>query len=79
MKHLLILPIWLYRVLISPLKPRCCRFEPTCSQYAIEALRTHGSFRGTYLTIWRLLRCQPFCEPGFDPVPEKTIPPKTAA
>ena len=59
----------LYRRYISPLKPPMCRFHPTCSQYAIEALSVHGVFRGTWLATWRLLRCQPFSKGGFDPVP----------
>ena len=70
MKWLLMLPVWLYRKVISPLKPPMCRFEPTCSCYAMEALRVHGALRGSWLTLRRLLRCHPFCEPGFDPVPE---------
>ncbi len=68
------LPVWLYRRCISPWKPACCRFHPTCSGYALEALRVHGALRGSWLTLRRLLRCQPFCEPGFDPVP---VPPPT--
>lgn len=70
MKWLLMLPVWLYRKVISPLKPPMCRFDPTCSCYAMEALRVHGALRGSWLTLRRLLRCHPFCEPGFDPVPE---------
>lgn len=58
-----------YRRGISPLKPPVCRFEPTCSAYALEALERHGAFRGTYLTVWRILRCQPFSKGGYDPVP----------
>ena len=61
--------IRLYQRAISPWLPDCCRFEPTCSHYAIEALRVHGALRGSLLTVWRLLRCQPFCRGGFDPVP----------
>jgi putative membrane protein insertion efficiency factor len=72
MRRLLMLPVWIYRRFLSPLKPRCCRFEPTCSQYALEALATHGSVRGLWLTVRRILRCHPFCEAGYDPVP----PPK---
>jgi len=71
MRWLFLLPIWLYRRLISPWKPKSCRFVPTCSQYAMEAYRRHGSVRGTWLTMRRLLRCHPFCEPGYDPVPER--------
>ena len=67
-------PIRLYRRYISPLKPRMCRFSPTCSQYAIEALEAHGLLRGTYLATWRLLRCQPFARGGFDPVPPRDDP-----
>jgi len=64
-------PIRIYRRWISPLKPPMCRFDPTCSQYAIEALETHGLFRGTGLAAWRLLRCQPFAKGGYDPVPPR--------
>ena len=63
------LPIRLYRRCISPLKPPMCRFSPTCSAYAIEALEVHGLARGSLLAIWRLLRCQPFARCGHDPVP----------
>jgi hypothetical protein len=66
---LLSLPIHLYRWTIGPLLPRVCRFHPSCSAYALEALRIHGPFRGLYLTARRLLRCQPFHPGGFDPVP----------
>ncbi|MBQ5780547.1 MAG: membrane protein insertion efficiency factor YidD [Spirochaetaceae bacterium] len=51
--------------------PRCCRFYPTCSHYAHEAFRTHGFFRGGFLTTKRILRCNPFFKGGFDPVPKK--------
>ena len=61
--------IGFYQRAISPHLPKCCRFTPTCSQYALEAYRTHGFWRGSTLTIWRLLRCQPFCRGGYDPVP----------
>ncbi|MEI6129660.1 MAG: membrane protein insertion efficiency factor YidD [Planctomycetota bacterium] len=71
MKWLLMLPVWLYRRLISPWKPRTCRFSPSCSQYALLALREHGALRGSWLTLRRLLRCHPFTEPGFDPVPKR--------
>jgi len=64
-----ILLVILYQQIISPWIPVRCRFAPTCSHYAIEALKTHGFFKGSALTIWRLLRCQPFCRGGFDPVP----------
>ena len=60
-----------YQLTISPWLPRSCRFEPSCSQYAIDAFRIHGFFMGLALTVWRLLRCQPFCKGGFDPVPAR--------
>lgn len=58
-----------YRRLISPWLPRACRFVPSCSEYAEEALRGHGLWRGGWLTLWRLARCQPFCAGGIDLVP----------
>ena len=66
---LLILPIRFYRRFISPLTPPSCRFTPTCSQYAIEALQKHGPIRGLYLAIRRILRCHPWGGSGYDPVP----------
>lgn len=59
-----------YRRVISPAKKPCCRFSPTCSQYALEALSRFGLIRGSILAIWRILRCNPFCRGGIDPVPE---------
>ena len=58
-----------YQVCISPLKQPCCRFTPTCSQYAIEALRKHGPFKGLYLAVRRILRCHAWGGSGYDPVP----------
>ncbi len=69
MKYLCIGLIRLYRTFISPLKPNCCRFVPTCSAYALEAFEKRGFFVGLILTVYRLLRCNPFCKPGYDPVP----------
>lgn len=66
--------IWLvtgYRRFISPLLGPRCRFYPSCSAYAVEALRVHGALRGVGLTIWRLLRCQPFHPGGYEPVPPR--------
>lgn len=60
-----------YRRWISPLKPPTCRFIPTCSQYAIEALRVHGALRGSALATWRICRCHPFGGHGHDPVPPR--------
>ncbi|TGA98653.1 membrane protein insertion efficiency factor YidD [Sporolactobacillus shoreae] len=71
MKYLFIFLIRLYQKFISPLTPPSCRFYPTCSQYAVEAFERFGVFRGGWLTIMRLLKCQPFHQGGFDPVPEK--------
>jgi putative membrane protein insertion efficiency factor len=73
---LLSLPVHFYRRVISPLKPKTCRFEPTCSGYALDALRVHGAVKGSWLTLRRLCRCHPFCEPGFDPVPQKGMGPQ---
>ena len=67
--------IGLYRKFISPLKPPCCRFTPTCSAYAIEAFQKRGFFAGLILTIWRILRCNPFGRGGYDPVPERGFKP----
>jgi putative membrane protein insertion efficiency factor len=64
----LVAPIRLYQRLISPALPRRCKYEPTCSAYAAEALRTHGPLRGIVLATWRLLRCNPFSHGGHDPV-----------
>lgn len=61
--------IWFYRNCISPLTPPSCRYTPTCSQYAAEALRRHGLFKGLWLTVKRLLRCHPWGGSGYDPVP----------
>ena len=69
MKTLLILPIRFYQRFISPLLPPACRFTPTCSQYAIEAIQKHGALKGLYLAIRRLLRCHPRGGSGYDPVP----------
>ena len=71
MKYLAVFFIGLYQKCISPLKPPCCRFSPTCSAYAVEAFMKRGFFAGLILSVWRVLRCNPFCRPGYDPVPEK--------
>ncbi|MCC6671464.1 MAG: membrane protein insertion efficiency factor YidD [Planctomycetes bacterium] len=69
MRWLLLAPIAAYRRWISPLKPRCCRFEPSCSAYAQEAIAVHGAVRGLLLALRRILRCHPFGGLGHDPVP----------
>ena len=71
MKRLLIRIIELYQKNISPIKPGCCRFIPTCSAYAMEAIEVHGALKGGLLAVWRLLRCHPLCKGGYDPVPPK--------
>lgn len=72
MKYLCIWLIRFYQKVLSPLKRNpTCRFTPTCSAYAIEAFQKRGFFVGFGLTVWRILRCNPFCAGGYDPVPEK--------
>ena len=68
MKKILLLAIRGYQLLISPILPQSCRFTPTCSQYAVEAIRIHGAGRGFLLAVRRILRCHPFHPSGFDPV-----------
>jgi len=67
--HLVALPVRAYRLLLSPWVGHGCRFQPTCSAYALEALDRHGAFRGSLLTIRRLARCHPLGGQGYDPVP----------
>lgn len=69
MRWLLIRLVRFYQLFISPFFPPSCRFEPTCSQYAIEAIQTHGALKGGWMALKRIGRCNPFCEGGFDPVP----------
>ncbi|MDR1242924.1 MAG: membrane protein insertion efficiency factor YidD [Deltaproteobacteria bacterium] len=66
---LLIYLIRAYQRCISPFLPRSCRFYPTCSAYAIEAIASHGVIKGCLYALWRILRCHPFCAGGYDPVP----------
>ncbi len=68
MKKVLIILIKFYQRRISPMKKPCCRFYPTCSAYAIEAIEKKGVIRGSVMAIWRILRCNPFCKGGYDPV-----------
>ena len=70
-KYVLIIPIKGYRLILSPILGPSCRFQPTCSSYALEALEKHGLIRGTWLTIKRLAKCHPWGDYGIDPVPEK--------
>ena len=69
MKRLVLKMIRFYRASVSPLRPPCCRFVPTCSQYALEAVEKYGAWKGGWLALWRILRCNPFCKGGYDPVP----------
>jgi putative membrane protein insertion efficiency factor len=74
MKHICIWLVRLYQKYLSPLKRSpCCRFTPSCSAYAIQAFTKRGFFVGFGLTVWRILRCNPFCAGGYDPVPPKKI------
>ena len=66
---LLIIPVKIYQKLISPMFPASCRFVPTCSQYAVEALQKHGPIKGLYLAVKRILKCNPWGGSGYDPVP----------
>ena len=86
MARLMIACIRLYRRWISPMLGQHCRFHPSCSQYAMDALSLHGVVVGSALALWRLLRCQPFSRGGYDPVPtcggaakpSSTVPPPPA-
>ena len=71
MRNVLIFLVRAYQVTLSPLFRGCCRFEPSCSNYAIEALQVHGAWKGLWLTARRLLRCRPFGPHGYDPVPPR--------
>ncbi|MCD6449056.1 MAG: membrane protein insertion efficiency factor YidD [Thermotogaceae bacterium] len=71
MKRILIHLIRFYQKFISPLFPPTCRFEPTCSNYSIQALEKHGLLKGLYLSLRRIIRCNPLNEGGYDPVPEE--------
>ena len=77
MKKILVAPflflIKVYQTLISPFTPATCRFQPTCSQYSIEALKEHGIFKGSKLMVIRIFSCHPWGRSGYDPVPKKDI------
>lgn len=72
MKHIPIFLIGLYRKLISPLFARRCKYYPTCSEYSMQALREWGLGRGTLMSLWRILRCNPLSHGGFDPVRKRS-------
>ncbi len=69
MKRVVISLLRFYKAVISPCLPPSCRFYPTCSEYMLAAVKKYGAFKGVYLGIVRLLKCNPFCKGGFDPVP----------
>lgn len=71
MRKFLLAVIRFYRKHISPFLPPMCRYYPTCSCYAVEAIETHGAFKGFLLALWRVLRCNPLSPGGYDPVPPK--------
>jgi putative membrane protein insertion efficiency factor len=71
MRGVILLFIRCYQRFISPLKPRTCRFYPTCSEYAYQAVRRFGVWQGLKYGLWRLLRCHPFTNGGYDPIPKK--------
>ena len=70
---ILLAPIRLYQRAISPALPRRCKYEPTCSAYAVQAIRELGVLRGAILAAWRLARCNPFSHGGYDPVSAQTL------
>ncbi|MBQ7226751.1 MAG: membrane protein insertion efficiency factor YidD [Clostridia bacterium] len=71
MKTILMVLIKFYRKAISPFLPSSCRFTPSCSAYALEAIEKFGAIKGSLLATYRILRCNPFCRGGYDPVPER--------
>ena len=73
LRELLLAPLHLYRRVISPLIGPRCRYHPTCSQYALDAVRTHGLIRGGVLAVWRVMRCNPWSHGGVDPVARQTL------
>ncbi len=73
LRWIVVAPILAYQRLVSPLLPRRCRYEPTCSSYAVQAVREFGILRGLVLAGWRLLRCNPWSHGGYDPVSEQHL------
>ncbi|MDR0505208.1 MAG: membrane protein insertion efficiency factor YidD [Dysgonamonadaceae bacterium] len=66
---IVLLPVYFYRICISPYTPASCRYTPTCSEYALQAIKKYGTFKGGWLTFKRLIRCHPWGGSGYDPVP----------
>jgi putative membrane protein insertion efficiency factor len=73
LRSIVVAPIRLYQRVISPLLPRTCKYEPTCSHYAVDAVRTEGVLRGLVLATWRILRCNPWSHGGYDPVSAQRV------
>lgn len=71
MKRVLLFLIRFYQQAISPYKKPCCKYYPTCSNYAVQAIERFGAFKGTCLAVYRILRCNPFSRGGYDPVPDR--------
>jgi putative membrane protein insertion efficiency factor len=71
--RILMIPVYFYKYVISPMTPASCRHIPSCSEYAIEALKTHGPIKGIYLATRRILKCHPWGTHGYDPVPPKKL------
>ncbi len=74
MRRIVTLPVRFYRRWLTRLTPPMCRFHPTCSSYCVEAIETRGILKGFALTTWRLMRCHPFAQGGYDPVPQGRVP-----
>ena len=72
MRHVLLSALRFYKAHVSPALPPACRYTPTCSEYAIEAVERHGAARGSIMAIRRVLSCNPFARGGYDPVPQRT-------
>ncbi|HEV3318402.1 MAG TPA: membrane protein insertion efficiency factor YidD [Solirubrobacteraceae bacterium] len=72
-RHVAVAPILVYQKAISPALPRRCKYEPTCSRYAVEAIRSYGILRGLVLAAWRVLRCNPWSDGGYDPVQAQRV------
>jgi uncharacterized protein len=73
LRTLAVAPIMIYQRVVSPASPRRCKYEPTCSRYAVEAIREYGILRGLVLAGWRLLRCNPWSHGGYDPVEAQRV------
>ncbi|NLB26592.1 MAG: membrane protein insertion efficiency factor YidD [Bacteroidales bacterium] len=72
-EKIVLIPIYFYKSFISPLTHSSCRFVPTCSEYAIQAVKIHGPFKGFFLAVKRIFRCHPWGSSGYDPVPPKIL------